>query len=170
MMNIREYEEADIYKEAELCINNWKESFVGILEQNYLDGLTINFGIRLWNNHLLLNGAKIFIAEEEKKFCGFIAIHDDEEIDNCIYISSLHIHRNQREKGIGTKLIRYVGKYAYRKYQKMSICILKGNDGAKRLYERLGAEHFKDFEDNFHGTGTITQSEKLIWRNIDCFQ
>ena len=67
MMNIREYEEADIYKVAELCINNWKESFVGILEQNYLDGLTINFGIRLWNNHLLLNGAKIFIAEEEKK-------------------------------------------------------------------------------------------------------
>ncbi len=41
------------------------------------------------------------------------------------------------------KLIRYVGKYAYRKYQKMSICILKGNDGAKRLYERLGLNILK---------------------------
>ena len=96
-MNIREYEEADICKVAELCINNWKESFVGILEQNYLDGLTINFGIRLWNNHLLLNGAKIFIAEEEKKFCGFIAIHDDEEIDNCIYIIFAYTSKSKRK-------------------------------------------------------------------------
>lgn len=170
MINIREYKEADIRKVAELCINNWKESYAGILKQDCLDELTINSSIAHWNNHFLLNGAKIFIAEEEKEFCGFIAIHDDEEIDNCIYISSLHIHQNQRGKGIGTELIRYIGGYAYSKYQKMSICILKGNDGAKKLYERLGAEHFKDFEDNFHDTGTITQSEKLIWQNIDCFQ
>ena len=55
----------------------------------------------------------------------------------CIYI------QNQRGKGIGTELIRYIGGYAYSKYQKMSICILKGNDGAKKLYERLGLNILK---------------------------
>ena len=42
----------------------------------------------------------------------------------------------------------------------MSICIVKGNDNAKRIYEKMGAKHYKDFIDYFGDTES--NSEKLI--------
>lgn len=47
-------------------------------------------------------------------------------------------NKNSRGKGIGTKLIYRVGQYALKHgYECMSICIVKGNDNAKRIYENL---------------------------------
>ncbi len=49
----------------------------------------------------------------------------------------------------------------------MSICIVKGNDNAKNIYERLGAVHYKDFIDDFGGTKS--NSQKLIWKDLSIF-
>ena len=50
----------------------------------------------------------------------------------------------------------------------MSICIVKGNDNAKRIYEKMGAKHYKDFIDYFGDTES--NSEKLIWNNLNYFK
>ena len=50
----------------------------------------------------------------------------------------------------------------------MSICIVKGNDKAKGLYEKMGAKYYKDCIDYFGNTQS--NSEKLIWDNLDCFK
>ena len=50
----------------------------------------------------------------------------------------------------------------------MSVCIVRGNDGARRLYEKLGAVHLVYFEDDF--CGTVSHSEKLIWRDLDALK
>lgn len=40
-------------------------------------------------------------------------------------------------------------------YEKMSICIVKGNDRTERIYTHLGAKHYKDFIDDFEGPRSI---------------
>ena len=109
-----------------------------------------------------------FVVYDEEEFLGFVASKKDDDIENCWYLDSLHINKACRGKGIGTKLIKKVGQYAmHQGYEHMSICIVKGNDNAKNIYERLGAVHYKDFIDDFGGTKS--NSQKLIWKDLSIF-
>ena len=46
----------------------------------------------------------------------------------------------------------------------MSICIVRGNERAGKLYRRLGAVHYRYFEDAF-GAERFA-SEKLLWETL----
>ena len=168
-MNIREANAEDMELIANLYVMNWKKTYVGLLPDNFLNGLTVNDGINKWQEYLTKEKHRIFVAYENENFWGFSACKEDEELKNCLYLDSLHVSESSRGKGVGTKLINTVGSYAYIKgYEHMSICIVKGNDNAKNIYERLGAVHYKDFIDDFGGTKS--NSQKLIWNNLNCFK
>ena len=168
-MNIREANAEDIEPIASLYVMNWKKTYVGLLPDNFLNGLTVNEGIKKWQEYLNKEKHMIFVAYENEKILGFSACKEDEELKNCLYLDSLHVSETSRGKGVGTKLINTVGSYAYIKgYEHMSICIVKGNDNAKRIYEKMGAKHYKDFIDYFGDTES--NSEKLIWNNLNYFK
>ena len=168
-MNIREANAEDIEPIASLYVMNWKKTYVGLLPDNFLNGLTVNEGIKKWQEYLNNENHRIFVAYENEKILGFSACKEDEELKNCLYLDSLHVSETSRGKGVGTKLINTVGSYAYIKgYEHMSICIVKGNDNAKRIYEKMGAKHYKDFIDYFGDTES--NSEKLIWNNLNYFK
>ena len=168
-MNIREANAEDMELIANLYVMNWKKTYVGLLPDNFLNGLTVNDGINKWQEYLTKEKHRIFVAYENENFLGFSACKEDEELKNCLYLDSLHVSETSRGKGVGTKLINTVGSYAYIKgYEHMSICIVKGNDKAKRIYEKMGAKHYKDFIDYFGDTES--NSEKLIWNNLNCFK
>ena len=168
-MNIREANAEDMELIANLYVMNWKKTYVGLLPDNFLNGLTVNDGINKWQKYLTKEKHRIFVAYENENFLGFSACKEDEELKNCLYLDSLHVSESSRGKGVGTKLINTVGSYAYIKgYEHMSICIVKGNDKAKRIYEKMGAKHYKDFIDYFGDTES--NSEKLIWNNLNCFK
>ena len=168
-MNIREANAEDMELIANLYVMNWKKTYVGLLQDNFLNGLTVNDGINKWQEYLTKEKHRIFVAYENENFLGFSACKEDEELKNCLYLDSLHVSESSRGKGVGTKLINTVGSYAYIKgYEHMSICIVKGNDNAKRIYEKMGAKHYKDFIDYFGDTES--NSEKLIWNNLNCFK
>lgn len=168
-MNIREANAEDIEPIASLYVMNWKKTYVGLLPDNFLNGLTVNEGIKKWQEYLSKEKHRIFVAYENEKILGFSACKEDEELKNCLYLDSLHVSETSRGKGVGTKLINTVGSYAYIKgYEHMSICIVKGNDNAKRIYEKMGAKHYKDFIDYFGDTES--NSEKLIWNNLNYFK
>lgn len=168
-MNIREANAEDIEPIASLYVMNWKKTYVGLLPDNFLNGLTVNEGIKKWQEYLNKEKHRIFVAYENEKILGFSACKEDEELKNCLYLDSLHVSETSRGKGVGTKLINTVGSYAYIKgYEHMSICIVKGNDNTKRIYEKMGAKHYKDFIDYFGDTES--NSEKLIWNNLNYFK
>lgn len=168
-MNIREANAEDMESIANLYVMNWKKTYIGLLSDNFLNGLTVNDGIKKWQEYLTKEKHRIFIAYENEKFLGFSACKEDEELKNCLYLDSLHVSETSRGKGIGTKLINRVGRYAYIKgYENMSICIVKGNNKAKGIYEKMGAKHYKDFIDYFGNTES--NSEKLIWDNLNSFK
>lgn len=168
-MNIREANNDDIKLISNLYIMNWKKTYIGLLPDDFLNRLNVNDGIKKWKEYLTKENYIIFVAYENENFLGFSACKEDEEIKNCWYLDSLHVSEVSRGKGIGTKLIKTVGHYAYSKgYDCMSICIVKGNCKAKSLYEKMGAVHYKDFIDYFGNTES--NSEKLIWDNLDYFK
>ena len=166
-MIIRDAVYDDIDKIAKLYISNWKETYKGLLPEDYLNSLTKEYAVEKWNKYLK-NKNHIFVAYEGNEFLGFVASKKDDNEEGYWYLDSLHITKNSRGKGIGTKLIYKVGKYALTNgYQCMSICIVKGNDSAKSIYKKLGAVHYKYFIDDFGGVKS--NSEKLIWENLNVF-
>ncbi|MGL5312010.1 MAG: GNAT family N-acetyltransferase [Peptostreptococcaceae bacterium] len=165
-MIIRDAVYDDIDHISELYILNWKETYKGLLSEDYLNSLNKEYVVEKWIKYLE-NENRVFVAYEENEFLGFVASKKDDEEDYW-YLDSLHITKNSRGKGIGTKLIHRVGQYALNNgYECMSICIVKGNDNAKRIYEKLGAVHYKDFIDDFGGVKS--DSQKLIWKNLNVF-
>ena len=158
-MIIRDAVYDDIDKIAKLYISNWKETYKGLLPEDYLNSLTKEYAVEKWNKYLK-NKNHIFVAYEGNEFLGFVASKKDDNEEGYWYLDSLHITKNSRGKGIGTKLIYRVGQYALNHgYECMSICIVKGNDSTKRIYEKLGAVHYEYFIDDFGGVKS--NSEKL---------
>lgn len=167
-MIIRFAEESDLKHIAELYVHNHKTTYRGLLSEEYFSSLTVESAENRWKKYLA-DGNKIWVAYESDIFLGFTAGKEDDELENTWYLDSLHVSENARGRGIGTELIRTMGKFAAQNgYRSMSICVVKGNDSAKSLYLRLGAEPLKEFEDSF--ANTRTNSEKLIWNEIKIFQ
>ncbi len=168
-MVIRKANDTDIQNIAELYILNWKTTYIGLLSEQYLNNIDICYGVKKWSDFLKKENHNIFVAyDEQNHFLGFLAYKPDNEIKQCLYVDSLHVLQKSRGKGVGTKLLQYIFQYAIdRKYNNISICIVKGNDNARKLYTKLGAVHYKDFIDDFDGTKS--NSEKLIWYDLNCF-
>lgn len=153
---------------AELYVHNHKTTYKGLLSDEYLNSLTVESAKTRWSNYLFGNENKIWAAFDEDVFLGFAAGTEDEELKRTWYLDSLHVNEKARGKGVGTALIKAMGRYAAETgYESMSICVVKGNEKAKSLYLKLGAEPYKCFEDNFGNTAT--NSEKLIWKSTDLF-
>ncbi len=167
-MEIRLADKKDINHIAELYIKNHKITYKNLLSEEYLANLTLDYGRAKWETYLSDENKKIWVACENGLFLGFVAGMEDPELEFTWYLDSLHVTENARGKGVGTALIQTIGGYALEHhYQKMSICIVKGNDQAGRLYKKLGAKHDKDFIDSFGNT--TSYSEKLLWEELTLF-
>lgn len=163
-MIIRFAVDTDLDDIAKLYVYNHKTTYRDLLSEEYLNSLTFEGARNRWSGYLAENN-KIWVAFESDIFLGFAAGKEDEEIENTWYLDSLHVSENARGRGVGTKLIRNMAEYASDSgYKSMSICVVKGNETAKNLYLRLGAEPYKSFEDSF--ANTRANSEKLIWKDI----
>lgn len=163
-MKIRLANEGDVSSIALTYVHNHRTTYKNLLPAEYFETLTEEYAVKKWSDYIADESNRVWIAEDEKGFLGFAASMPDEELDGVWYLDSLHVCEKARGKGVGTALIKTVGKCAFGcGYEKMSICIVKGNDSAGSLYRKLGARHYKDF------SGKMLLSEKLLWDNLKIF-
>lgn len=164
MTEIRLAKADDVKNIAALYVYNHRTTYKNLLPAEYFETLTESYAENKWQSYIDDTNNRVWVAEDESGFLGFAASTADEELTTVWYLDSLHVCEKARGRGIGTALIKTVGNYAYEcGYEKMSICIVKGNDNAGALYRKLGARHYKDFE------GKLSHSEKLLWDNLKFF-
>ena len=164
-MNIITAAETDLENIASLYVRNHKATYSGLLSAEYLSHLTYEYAFRKWDEFMRCLTGKIWVAREDEALLGFAAGMPDSDLPHTWYLESLQVEESARGKGIGTALIRAAGRFAADQgYERMSICIVRGNNRAGSLYQKLGAEHYSFFEDDF--CGTPSSSEKLLWHNL----
>ena len=167
-MLIRNAQPDDLDEIAALYVHNHRETYRGLLSEVYLDALTPAYAREKWAGYLT-GGKKLWCAYEDGVFLGFVAGAEDAELPGVWYLDSLHVAPAARGRGVGSALLRTCGAYAHDAgCRGMSICIVRGIERARRLYEKLGAVHCKYFEDDF--CGTVSQSEKLLWQDLRVFR
>ena len=168
-MLIREANSKDIDALAKLYTANWKMTYRGLLPDEYLRHLDIPYAADKWSRFLKQPEHHILAVCEGSQLCGFGACSPDRDIENCIYLDSLHIRMDAQGNGLGTRLIQTIGNCAaIEGYTKMSVCVVRGNERARGLYTKLGAVHYSFFVDDFGQAQP--QSEKLVWESLKSFR
>lgn len=164
-MVIRQAEPKDLENIAALYVRNHKTTYRGLLSDAYLNALTTASALTRWEQTTDSEENFLLVAEQDGVFLGFAAAMPDPELEQTLYLESLHVSESARGKGIGTALIRACAQIAAQNgFQKMSVCIVRGNNSAAKLYQKLGAAHHAYFEDDFGGT--VSSSEKLVWSKL----
>lgn len=168
-MIIRPIIDDDVQAIAKIYTDNWKTTYQNILPDSFLKSMTYEHSKEKWLTYIHTDKQGAFVAlDENDMIIGFSAYKPYYDLKKCLLLDSLHIMQSIQGSGIGKKLIFTIGKYAYNNgYEKMSICILKGNDRAEGIYAYLGAKHYKDFIDDFEGTPS--NSSVLLWDDLNMF-
>lgn len=159
---LREAVAPDIERVSKLYLANWQSTYRGLLPDEYLDSLTLDGILKTWSDYLNNPENRIYTAFERNDFLGFAACERDEELSECLYLHSLHVAQAARGRGVGSALISRVWERALElNCSELSICVVRGNENARRLYVSLGAKHYKYFTDR--ADGMDCSSEKLLW-------
>lgn len=152
----------DVAAIASLYVANWQSTYRGLLPDEFLDGMNAESAGREWSGFMRGGKNIIYVACDGDTLLGFTACEPDEKSADRLYLHSLHVSDKARGRGVGTGLIRRVWSRAQELgLTGVSVCIVRGNENARRLYTHLGAEHLEFFTDEMDGA--TSSSERLLW-------
>ncbi|MBN1698124.1 MAG: GNAT family N-acetyltransferase [Spirochaetales bacterium] len=101
-----------------------------------------------------------FITKIENEIAGFILINMNGAFIG--YIQSIAVKESFRGRGIGSRLIKYAEDYIFQYSPNVFICVSSFNEGAKKLYLKLGYKIIGELENYFINN----QSEFLLRKTI----
>jgi ribosomal protein S18 acetylase RimI-like enzyme len=91
-------------------------------------------------------GYELFVARDEGRPCGFVLVHP-RGLAGSPYVASIAVAADRRGKGLGETLLGFVERRFRPEARHLFLCVSSFNDGARRLYERLGYQAVGEFED-----------------------
>lgn len=112
----------------------WREAYVGVVPQDYLDSDAAEERQRLWAEHMLASDHDLLLAEEDGAIVGVAGWgHGSWLHVTGLELKSLYVSASQRGTGLASDLLhRAIGDAP------AFLWIYEGNDRAHRFYERHG--------------------------------
>lgn len=148
LITIRKVKIEDLMQVAEIVTKSWQTAYRGIIDDEYLDSLSVekNYKKRL-NDY---NENEFIVAIQDKEVVGFCRYGTDIEykekygnIDCEIY--ALYVKPENKRKGVGKALMTYVKDDFYKRgYAHMILWCLKDNHPARAFYEKMGGKYCYD--------------------------
>ena len=114
---------------------SWQEAYLGIIDQRYLDELTLeqceNIAYRWPDN--------IIVAKDGDRVIGFVGYGKcrNDDLENAGEIFSIYILAEYYGQGVGYQLMRE-GLAQLKDYPQIAVWVLKENERAIKFYERCG--------------------------------
>ncbi|MGN1297465.1 MAG: GNAT family N-acetyltransferase [Clostridia bacterium] len=141
-INIRKVKKEDLRAVAEIAVNGWKTAYRGIIDDVFLDNLSIEENYQKRLNDYTENG--FIVAELNNEIVGFCRYrtgnyYKDKYADADCEICALYVKPNCKRNGIGKKLVNYViNEFKENGYAKMILWCLKDNYPSRTFYDKLG--------------------------------
>ena len=127
---------------AALHTESWRQTYRGILTDDYLDRLVGEDRYAVWAKRLLdpEPNQRVLLAEEGEKLVGFISFYLDSDPELGTLVDNLHVAPALKGRGIGAALwregIRQVLPLA--KHAGFYLYVYEANVPAIRFYEHMG--------------------------------
>ena len=149
-LEIRELQEKDIDKCAEITVNSYPWTIYGLKKEKAMQFLSDR-----------LNKEMVYVAQLNNEVVGFIAIKRDIMFAN--YIRRLVVKEDMRGKGVGAQLIKFIENQTLeRNLPNVFLLCAITNENAIKFYERNGYKKIGVIE-NFVGEGL---HEYLFWKSF----
>ncbi|MBT2690993.1 GNAT family N-acetyltransferase [Bacillus sp. ISL-47] len=154
---------------AEVHVKSWKETYKGILDQNFLENLKVESREKLWLESL---GTKrenefVFAAEtEEGKIVGFASVGPERskrfDADGELY--AIYLLENYQGNQIGTKLfLSGVKELSKAGFRSVLVWVLADNK-SRQFYENFHPEKADEEEITIAGTRCVEVA--YVWSDI----
>lgn len=156
MIKLCENEE-ELIEVAKIHVDSQRATYVGILEQSYLENLNYEDSILRWKEWMKKGDREVLVYVDNNEVVGFSAVKFYQYEAGSGILSNLHVRANMHHKGIGSALISAsMGLLCNMGLQSMYIDVIIGNNRAEALYSFLGAE-FCFSEKNY---------KRYIWKDV----
>ena len=144
MCEIRNIEEQDVRRVAEIHVRTWQVAYKDILPQKMLDNLSIEQREESWRKKFLSQGSRSnYVLEVSGDIRGWISVGPSRDEDaNEKNISELYgIYLDPRFYGIGygTKLWHEARRHLRAEnFYEITLWVLDANERARKFYEKIG--------------------------------
>jgi ribosomal-protein-alanine N-acetyltransferase len=104
---------------------------------------------------------EVYVAKVNDEFVGFIVLIMSGALVG--FIQTLGIKTEWRNKGIGSRILKFAEEMIFKKAPNVFMCVSSFNDKAQRLYSKLGYEVIGELKDYI----VPGHSEILLRKSID---
>lgn len=125
-------------------VQAWRQTYEGLLPSAYLERLSEPLHARRWRKRLLRStpGEIDLTAADRSGIVAYVSggpvrggIPDEAEI------TTLYVLRSAQGQGLGRRLMIAAARaFAATGAQSLTLSVLRGNDGARAFYERMGGD------------------------------
>ncbi len=143
-VTIRPAKEGDCAEIANVHLNSWREAYMGLLPQEFLDQLPLTFKRRMlmWRRIISEESDVLQVAETKSGIVGFATFSKGRDVglENLAELGAIYLLEKHKGKSIGFSLLSSGLKLMKDKGFKEAYCwVLDGNPTIK-FYERTGAK------------------------------
>lgn len=142
-INIRKIEKQDLKQVAEIHVNGWKNAYKNLIDDDYLNSLSIENRLNKLKKNYNTNG--FLVATLNDEIVGFIRyifsneFSSDYDVD--CEVSALYVKTSLKGNGIGTKLLNHVmDEFRKEDKKKMILWCLSTNESSIHFYEKMGGK------------------------------
>lgn len=130
---------------AEVHVDAWRWAYRGQLPDAVLDSLSVEARTARWDDTLRASdGDRVFVAEAEGHIVGWASCgpsRDEEAAPSTGELYGIYLATGWAGRGIGRELMaRVVDALSEAGFERATLWVLKGNERARRFYERGGWE------------------------------
>ena len=145
---VRDAEERDVRQIAEICVEDWKKAYRGIIDGGFLDSLSADERYEIE----IRRYREFIVAVCADTVLGYAWLHTAEEDTADCEIVALYVRYSYRKNGIGKLLLRSAAdRFKALGKKKMIIWCLKENHESRSFYEKTGGKEFKSGSHNWGG-------------------
>ncbi|MDP7701924.1 GNAT family N-acetyltransferase [Mycobacterium sp. TY815] len=142
MTEVRDAVPTDAPEVAGVHVRSWRSAYRGLIDQDYLDGLTPEAWTSRYDfGRVGLRIPSTLVAVREDTICGFasVGLCRDDELADLGELMALYVDPAHLNTGIGRLLIDAArARLTARGFTAAALWVLRGNDRARRFYERDG--------------------------------
>ncbi len=159
---------------AQLHIENWRNTYRGIMPDWYLDGSITEERMILWKTRLsaMANEQQyVVIAELSRKIAGFACILLDKERQWGACLDNLHVLPQLRRSGIGRALFSKVTQWVLttKPGWPIHLWVFESNINARNFYDALGGNIIL-VKDKQVLESVWVQSCLYLWKDLNALQ
>jgi len=170
-INFRIATQEDSAEIANVHINSWRESYVGLMPQEFLDDRPLYFRnrYRLWKRVTTDPMQRTYVAEcPQNGVIGFVngSAARDKEYAEYAEVYCLYLLKKYQGKKLGRELLRmYFEEMKKKGFKKAYLWVLKDNPTIK-FYEKMGGKH-NGHTKEAEIAGIMMKELCFAWENLD---